>query len=307
MSACGSTDPQPATLTHPAGTLAARPSNLVGRPFGIRISSGGVVFVTQQDANSVARFGPDDLPAGQAIPVGADPGDVIFSHDGKTAFVSNFNDGTVHVLDVATGARTRFLPVAPTNAYRLALSPDDSRLYVTSTNGRLYSADPAGTGATGSVLLGGALQGLAISRDGATLTVTSVDGGVWRVNAGTLAVIASARLLSSANQDVALSPDESELYVAGENGVVTVLDPLTLQTVRERSLTALRPFGLAVTPDGAQLYVTSPSTGTVGIIDRATWTVQLRAVGGAPRRVAFDASGSTAVVSNEGNWVDVIR
>jgi hypothetical protein len=30
-------------------------------------------------------------------------------------------------------------------------------------------------------------------------------------------------------------------------------------------------------------------------------------VGGVPRRIAFDASGSTALISNENNWVDVIR
>jgi YVTN family beta-propeller protein len=308
IAACrGTTGPRDVQTAHPGGTLAARASGLVGRPFGIRVSSGGVVFVTQQDANSVARFNVDDLAAGQSIAVGADPGDVIFSHDGTRAFVSNFNDGTVQVLDVATGARGRLLLVAPTNAYRLALAPDDSRLYVTSTNGRLYAVDPTGTAAASSVLLGGSLQGIAISRDGATLTASSTDGRVWRVNAATLAVLTSQNLGSPSVQDVALSPDETELYVANENGFVDVLDPTTLQPIRRLTVAPLLPFGLAVTSDGAQIYVTSPGTGTVGIVDRGTGAVLLRPVGGVPRRIAFDASGSTALISNENNWVDVIR
>ena len=129
---------------------------------------------------------------------------------------------------------------------------------------------------------------------------------VWRLDAGTLAVLAS-RSLTSSPQDVALTPDETELYVANEGGFVDVLNPSTLQSVRRLTLAGLLPFGLAITADGAQLYVTSPSTGTLAIVDRLTGAVQVRPVGGVPRRIAFDASGATAIVSNERNWVDIIR
>jgi DNA-binding beta-propeller fold protein YncE len=303
----GSTEPDPAVSTHPAGTLAGRVSGLTGRPFGIRVSTDGAVFVTQQDANSVARFGLGDLVQSSAIPVGGDPGDVVFTHDGKTAFVSNFFEGTVHALDVATGARTRILLVDPANAYRLALSPDDSRLYVTSMSGRLYAVDLAGTQATSFVTLGGALQGMAISRDGAALFVSNNQGALWRLNAATLAVVASRNTGAFPTQEVVLAPDETELYVANESGFVDVLNPSTLQPARRYDTPGMGPFGLAVTPDGVQLYVTSPSTGQLGIIDRATGSVVVRTVGGVPRRVAFDASGATAVIANEGNWADVVR
>jgi YVTN family beta-propeller protein len=65
---------------------------------------------------------------------------------------------------------------------------------------------------------------------------------------------------------------------------------------------------MALSPDGAHLYAASASPGTLSIIDRATRTVvNTLTLGGRPRRVAFDASGATALVANEGNWVDVIR
>jgi YVTN family beta-propeller protein len=303
--------PAPAFIqgAHPSNTTTTRIAGFQGRPFGSRVSSGGVVYVTQQDANSVARVRMTDFAASPEIAVGADPGDVVFTHDGRTAFVSNFNDGTVHVIDVATGSRARQLFVAPANAYRLALSPDDSRLYVTSTDGHLYAVDFTGTETTTSVLLGGALQGIALSRDGLALTVSNTQGGIFRLNACTLAVTGSiAPQGGGATQDIALSPDESQLYVANENGYVDIRDATTLANVSRVTTTGIYPFGLAVTPDGAQLYIASPLTGQVMILDRDTRSVvKTMSVGGTPRRIAFDASGTTAVVSNEGNWVDVIR
>jgi YVTN family beta-propeller protein len=212
------------------------------------------------------------------------------------------------MVDVVGGRSIRVLLVAPTNAYRLALAPDDSRLYVTSTNGRLYAVDPTGRAATSSIPLGPSLQGIAIGRDGSSVTVSSAGGQVWRVDAQALTVLASANLPSVATQDVALAPDETELYVASENGYVDVLDPSTLRSIRRLTLPGLRPFGLAVTPDGAQIYVASSNTGQIAILDRRTGAlVQLLPVGGMPRRIGFDASGSTAVIANESNWVDVIR
>jgi hypothetical protein len=131
---------------------------------------------------------------------------------------------------------------------------------------------------------------------------------VWRLDACTLAVTASASLNAFPTQDVALGADESELYVANENGYLDVLNPSTLQSVRRVLLPGLSPFGLGVTPDGAQIYVTSPVTGQLVIADRRPdGPYQVLPVGGIPRRIAFDATGSTAVISNEGNWVDVIR
>jgi YVTN family beta-propeller protein len=160
---------------------------------------------------------------------------------------------------------------------------------------------------TTSVLLGGALQGIALSRDGLSIMVSSAGGGIWRLNSCTLAVTASAETTAFPTQEIALGPDEREIYVANENGYLDVLDASTLQWLRRVDLRGLFTFGVAVTPDGTQLYVTSPRTGQIGIVDRTSGVVRTLSVGGTPRRIAFDARGSTAVISNEGNWVDIIR
>jgi YVTN family beta-propeller protein len=315
----GSTDPLPADPCHgsdpfplqggrPAGTLSTRASGLTGRPFGIRASATGMVFVTQQDANAVARFALGNLAPSAPVQVGGDPGDVVFTRDGSTAMVSNFFDGTVDVIDATTGVSRDTIHLNPTNAYRLALSPNDARLYVTSTNGFLYAVDPTGERPMESVYLGGELQGIALDRAGNWLIVSSVYGSLWRVNACTLAIAASAVLPSSGAQDVAISSDQTVVYVANENGYVDVRDLATLSSLGRMPVPNLYPFGLAVTPDGTQLYVASSRTGQVAIINPSTGVIiNTLAVGGVPRRIAFDAAGTTAVVSNEWNWVDVIR
>lgn len=304
----GLPDTPPSVIAaHPTGGTTSRVGNLAGRPFGIRISNTGVVYATQQDANSVARFRLDDATPVAPVAVGGDPGDVVFAHDGRTAFVSNFFDGTVNMLDVASGTSTRLLLVDPQNAYRLAISPDDSLLYVTSTTGRVYAVDVLGHAPTIWVQLSGALQGIAVARDGLSLSVGNTGGGLWRLNACTLAIEGSTTVPAMA-QDLALSPDGTLLYVASEAGSIEIVNATTLQRSGRLQVPTLSPFGLAITPDGAQLYVTSPTSGEVGVVDAATGSVvRTLSVGGVPRRVAFDASGSTAVVSNEGNWVDILR
>ncbi|MDB4882864.1 MAG: hypothetical protein JWL95_1630 [Gemmatimonadetes bacterium] len=295
------------TGIHPDGVLGSRVTGFSGRPFGVRVSAKGLVYVTQQDANSVVGFtlaAPTSLLP--AIAVGDDPGEVVFNRAGTAAYVSAYYGGGVHVIDVATGKQTSTIPIS-SNAYRLALSSDEGRLFVSTVNGALYAVPTRGLTVTTSVQLGGALQGLALSRSGQTLFVASTQGVVWRVDPATLAVL-SSKPVAGALQDVAVSPDERELYVADEAGLVHVLDASSLAEVARIDLSPRRPFGLAVTPDGTQLYVTSPATGEVAIVDaRTRATIRTLTVSGLPRRVAFSADGRTAVVANEGNWVDVIK
>ena len=306
VGACSATAPSVRTAGHPVGDLSTQITGLSGRPFAVRVSSQGVVFTTQQDANSVATYTLATEARGAPILVGADPGDVVFTRDGNTAFVSAFYGGTVHVIDVARNRQTAVIPVS-SNAYRLALSLDEATLFVSSTDGNLYAIDVATGRVSRSVALGGAIQGLALSSSGRTVIASSTVGVVWKLDAATLQIIAT-RIVGGSLQDIAISQDETEIYVANEGGRIDILDGGTLVVNSSIVLRGLTPFGLSLTPDNTQLYVTSPQTGSVAIIDRGTKALlKTLPVSGIPRRVAFDATGAVAVVANEGNWVDRIR
>jgi YVTN family beta-propeller protein len=61
----------------------------------------------------------------------------------------------------------------------------------------------------------------------------------------------------------------------------------------------LSGYGLGISPDGQQLYATNPITGKIFIVDVADrHLLNTLTVGGAPRNVAFDHDGRTAVVTD---------
>ena len=307
LAACGnSTGPQSGHggSAHPNGTLAGSIPTPAGRPFGIAFAPAGGVYVTLQDLNSVLPVDPMARTTGPLIPVGADPGDVVFDPTGRTAYVSDYNDGTVHVIDVNAGSARGSVQVAA-NAYRLALAKSAQQLFVSSVDGTVYVVSTTNLAVTDSIALRGPLQGMTLNSAGSVLYVSSTAGTVYEVDAATHAVKDTAEVGGSP-QDVALSPDGTLLYAANQNGWVDVLDAGTLAALRRYPVADA--FGMRPTPDGTQLYVTSPALGNVTVLDAATGNVITTFnVGGSPRRVAFDAAGTMAVIANENNEVDVVN
>ena len=302
-----STSPKPVSVVHPAGTPTSQVTGLGGRPFAVRVTSTGDVLVTEQDLNRAVHADSDGSHMTN-VAVGGDPGEVVANRAGTQAFVSNFFDGTISIMNLSNNTVQKTVSVSPSNAYRLALSPDESVLYVSSTDGHLYTVNTGAQTAGPSKALSGSLQGLALDHAGHTVYVSSTAGNITRLDASSLAIGKSVTISCTA-QDIALSTDDAELYVACEGpSLVMVLDPTTLATKDSIVIAGAAPFGLAVSPDNAQLYVTSPGTGRLTIADRADRNVvKTLILTGAPRRVAFNTRGNRAYVANEGNWVDIIE
>ena len=307
ITACGkSTGPGSGNgpSAHPSGTLGAPIPIAGGRPFGIAFAPTGIVYVTLQDANSVLPIDLATRTAGALIPAGADPGDVAFDLTGRTAYVSGYNDGYVHTIDVNSGTPRDSVRVAA-NAYRLALARTAQQLFVSSEDGTVYVVSTTNLAVTDSIPLGGPLQGMTLNASATTLYLSSTSGTVFEIDAATGAVTDTAAVGGSP-QDVALSPDGKLLYVANQTGWVDVLDANTLAPLHRFAIADA--FGMRPTPDGTQLYVTSPTLGEVTVLDATTGAVlHTFNVGGSPRRVAFDAAGTTAVIANENNEVDVVN
>jgi YVTN family beta-propeller protein len=281
-----------------------------GRPFAVRVSAGGHVFVTQQDLNEVARFrvGDATADAGRNIQVGADPGDVLFTKNGRQAVVSTFFGGAIHLIDVASGEEQGRVQIG-NNAYRLALSSNDARIFVTTVNGTVHVIDRLAEAEVDDVVLGGSLQAIARRPNSDVIAVASTAGNLWLLDGNSLDIVEDGSI-SGAIQDLAFSPDGTKLFVASEApGWIAVLDGHTLAQVDSIGFIApFGAFGLAVSPDGSRLVATASSNGVVAVIDAQSHEVMtVLPVGGSPRRVAFDARGRHAFVANEANRVDVIR
>ena len=76
-----------------------------GGPFRLQYSPDGRrLLTTTIGVNLLNVFDASNLRGKQlVVPVGRDPFGVAFTRDGKTALVSNHGDGTISVVDVATG------------------------------------------------------------------------------------------------------------------------------------------------------------------------------------------------------------
>lgn len=299
----GGTNTNP-NATHPAGNVAATVP-IPFRPFGVALS-GTTALVTQLDAAQVTRV---NVVAGQvidAIQVGQVPTGIAYLAGGATAAVTNQFDDNIGFIDLASKSQTAFVN-APSTTFRVLGSANGAHVYATASSGSVGVISFPGHQIEASVPVGFAPNGLALSPDGNTLYVTAMAGGVTVVDTRTNAV-KTTYAIQETLQDIAVSPDGSELYVASESrGVVHVLNAGTGAIKTDINLGAA-VFGLSITPDGAQLYATGSQAGALWIIDRATRSLlKTIPVGSTPRRIAFDAEGKHAVVSNEGGFVTIIQ
>jgi YVTN family beta-propeller protein len=290
------------TRTHPTGTIFAT-IGASGRPFGIALSHTGVVYCTLLDAASLARttIVPDSLTA---LVVADIPTDVAFSPDGSWAYVTNQGARTIGIVNTRINQQVDAVPVEG-DPFRVVVGPEGQVIYATTNAGNLVQIDPQRRAVSWTIHLGGNLNGLAINPEGTRVYVGDVGGKVYEVGAD--GGIIRSLAVPGRPQGLVLSRGGNELYVAGEAGNLVVL-ALETGTEVARIPLAAGGFGLAVTPDQAQIWVTAPRTGQVFVLDRLSRAiVNTIAVGGIPRRIAFDRSGATAVIADEAGAIRFVR
>ena len=295
----------PDGIAHPQGVVASSTS-LDNRPFGMAVSQSGAVLVTQLDAGTVARGMLPGTSLGTSIPVGLVPTDVTIDGTGTYAYVTNQFSSNVGVIDLATNAQVATIPVSG-DPFRVKLSPDDRSLFVTGNADSLFIIDVPSREITGRLAIGLDANGLALDYTGTRLYVSNQsDGTVSEVDLITKAVVRSIEV-GGHPQELVLSPGGTLLFVADEAGSVQIWS-LRHGTKRGDIQVPGGAFAMAVSPDWRQLYISSSLGGAVYMIDWKTGaTLKTVTTGGTPRRIAFSADGTSALVANEGGWVDYIQ
>ncbi len=300
-------------LTHPVGVL----SQTVPLPgtWGIAVSSTGEVLASQPTANTIGGFSlSDPTTLRQTLPVDGWPLDIIVNAKGTVAYVSSGNTGNIDVIDIKSNTKTDTIPLVQ-DIYRLRLAKNEAKIYATTLGGELWAAPLKGgkkQKASINFGTGSAVNGASLSPSYTDLYAASTNGTIWRLDPETLAIRAQVSLPYTI-QDIAVTPDGTALWAAGENGYVLRLDPMTLAvnaTIWTGQYGYAGPFGLAISPDGARVYAAASQSGTIYIISEPTpntFDVASIVVGGDPRRIAFSADGSTAVVSNYYTGVHIIQ
>ncbi len=218
--------------------------------------------------------GPAAFTREATVAVGLEPTAVAISPDGGRAYVTNNSDGTVSVIDTATGTPIgQPIPVGE-QPQDLVASPDGRRVYVTNTRSASVSVIDAGTATVvGTVKIGRFPDGVAIAPDGSRLyVVNTADGTVSVLDTELLAIVGppipvAKNPAATTPSALAISPDGGTLYVADTgSGAVTVIDTKT-GTARPPIPVGAGPVAIAVSADGHTVYVANESGGSIAVID----------------------------------------
>ena len=304
----------PRGLGHP-GLGSVDSVALDGAPFAVAVSPAGVVYVTQSWAASAVRA---DLPSttfSAPFPVGYLPSQVRMSPDGRTAYVSNQDDGTITFINVATNQAFGTATVPGGSILTTGLSPDGSRLYALTDYYGVYVIDTATRQVVAQIPTAGTiLAGVAFHPFAPCMYVAARDEGTIRtVDLRNNAIVHTDAVPGARIQNVAVSRDgallfatdiqRSELLVRDlPSGSTTFLE-YPIGTPQSRNA-----FDVAITPDNAQVYVSTLADGKVYVLDRATRTLRDSVrTGGSARYIGFSASGTYAIVANEMGWVSFIH
>jgi YVTN family beta-propeller protein len=231
-----------------------------------------------------------DLTAGPIadIEVGRHPAHVVVDEAGRRAFVTNAEDATVSVVDLARG---EVLKAIATGAYPhgLRLSPDGRELYVANVkDGTVSVIDTAALAEVVRIPVGAAPVQVGFTPDGGRVFVSLRDeDSVAVIDTGTRRVVRKIAVGRGPIQ-VYATPDGREVYVANEGTRENPDDQVTVVDVGRGEVvttvvTGKGAHGVVVSPDGSRAFVTNIRDATVSAIDTATReVVATYAVGAGP-------------------------
>jgi YVTN family beta-propeller protein len=226
------------------------------------------------------------------------------------AYIPNFNDNTVSVIDTATDSVITTIAVG--NGPRgIAISPSGTRVYVThSLSNAVYVIDTATNTVINTIDVDDTSEGVAISPDGLSLYVASLWWSkVYVIDTATETVVSTIPVGNG--EGIAISPTGTYVYVGNDSYfygyIIAVIDAST-NTVINQTWPSLsnRPFGIAMNPQGTRLYATIDWSNKVAVIDANTYNVIATvSVHGNdpwtyPTGVAVNPDGRRVYVANRG-------
>jgi YVTN family beta-propeller protein len=190
---------------------------------------------------------------------------------GPKAYVGNFKDNTVSVIDTHSGKVVATVPVA-TGPHGIVLSPDGTTLYVSGDGGSTISViDTASDRVTHTIEVGKTPHGLAMQSDGKLLLATVYgEDRVAFVDTSTRKVIGTVPVPKP--HTIAIRPDDKVAYVASQEPghfMLAVVDLGARSVVRSVPLDKA-PRDLEFGYDGKSLYITIAGINAIEVLDPAT-------------------------------------
>jgi YVTN family beta-propeller protein len=230
------------------------------------------------------------------------------------AYVSNFEDGTIKVIDTSPNNVVKTIDLSHNAGYSAVL-PASNRLYVTGlASDDLSMIDTHNNKIIKHVHLPGRAGAIVADAETGTLFVAEYGNGdnfppilplghrIWVLDAYDLSLVIELSCGTDL-QNLALDAQNRCVYATDygngtDPGVVFPIDADTW-TIRESITCGVRPCGVAACPSKDALYVANRDDDTVTVIDTGDGSITTTInVGSSPSSVSVDSSLDIAAVTN---------
>jgi len=227
---------------------------------------------------------------------------------GPKAYVGNFKDNTISVIDVNLKRVTATIPVPP-GPHGIAITPDNRWVYVASDGASSVSViDTATDKLIETIEVGRNPHGVIASADGKYVLVGVYDTDtVAIIDTSTRKRVGSVPVGKPHN--LAIHPNSRLAYVGSQTpgkfslAIIDLIDRKLMGTVPLEKT----PRGLEFGPDGRSLYLTQAGLDSVVVIDAETnKIVKEIAVGVSPHYANFTADGKRGLTAVQGPSLLVI-
>ena len=220
------------------------------------------------------------------------------------AWVGNFKDDTVSVIDTGSGSVVATVPVAK-GPHGMAVAASGSTVYVSSDGASVVNViDAASDKVTSTIEVGRSPHGVALTPDGRFLLVGVYgEDKVVFVDTATRAVVGFAGVAKP--HTIAMRPDGRVAYVASQQPgafALAVIDIPSRSVARVIPLDK-PPRDLEFGWDGKALFFTQAGVDAVQVLDAATDNIVTSIATGASPHIAMQARGAafgTVVVQGPG-------
>ena len=221
---------------------------------------------------------------------------------GPKAYVGNFKDNTISVIDLDQKKVTATISVPP-GPHGIAITPDNRWVYVASDGASTVSViDTATDKLVQNIEVGKNPHGVAATRDGKFVLVGVYDtDSVAVINTIDRKVVGSISVGKPHN--IAIHPDSRTAYVGSQTPgkfALAIVD-LAARNVKEMVPLEKTPRGLEFGPNGTHLYITQAGVDSVLAVEPASNKIVAQIqVGVSPHYANFTADGKRGLTAVQG-------
>jgi YVTN family beta-propeller protein len=221
---------------------------------------------------------------------------------GPKAYVGNFKDNTISVIDLESKRVTGTIPIPP-GPHGMAITPDNRWLYVASDGASTVSViDTATDKLVENVEVGKNPHGVAVTRDGKYVLVGVYDtDSIAFIDTASRKVIANIPVGKPHN--IAIHPNGQTAYAGSQTPGKFSLAIIDLPTRKVTATVPLQntPRGLEFDPNGTRLYITQAGIDSVIAVDPAdNKAIAEIPVGVSPHYANFTPDGKRGLTAVQG-------